>query len=767
MLTVADKIDDVLKHRKAYLLNLTIVEENRVKIENEYKKIFNLLTSKQSQVNSEVQNLFEKYLEQLYPLENQLYQLKTKVNQTKILFNKDAINIGVSGSARVGKSTLLKSISGLSDTQIPTGDSLPVTAVKSTIEYSDYEQIALIEFHSETSFLQEVIGSYHKQLGISTCPSSLDEFRRWAYPSVEEIEKRGQSIDRNISVLKRLLEIRDSIFSFKHYLSGKTEQKFLEDIKPFVSYPEEAKSSNRPYLAVKKVHIRCKFPMVHIKKLILMDLPGLGDLGADIESHHVDGLKNNIDVVLMVKKSTVGQGFWQINDTETLDLLRKAKPISCSMQDFVFLIVNEDSFSTQKQVQNLIDDIQAHINQNPSDKQFQVINCNLMNADRVHQDLMMPVLNHLAKILPGKDLAVLQEIEQQQKELSQKFKQIVINLGFEVDEKSPLRKANDIGELQERVTLISDDLNNQLSYLYSEIKARLDQPNQQEIDFEYFQILEDISSKLRQNLIENDLQTEKWKTRALDRIRFKQAQRFSEDELNRIRVVISKSFSEIDVYLNRLLQKLFMRMNEIFTNVFQDVFRSKNIENSSKISLTKDKATTNQNPQNQTQTEIDQRLPLMLFAKKMENDQYLILKNALENFVQLKIEFKSDYLPYARKVLNMLEPIRKNDRGQAMSTLQPLDLESIERFRTELSELTRKTIFEYQQELQHKSITADEIIFASLEELADALRDKSIQREITNLVNKYKHLIWKDEFEDMNKYQEIINQIREISSSIV
>ena len=42
-------------------------------------------------------------------------------------FSRKTINIGVSGRARVGKSTLLQSISGLSDEQIPTGSGLPVT----------------------------------------------------------------------------------------------------------------------------------------------------------------------------------------------------------------------------------------------------------------------------------------------------------------------------------------------------------------------------------------------------------------------------------------------------------------------------------------------------------------------------------------------------------------------------------------------------------------------------------------------------------------
>src|SRR5699024_9717578 len=59
-------------------------------------------------------------------------------------FSRKTINIGVSGRARVGKSTLLQSISGLSDEQIPTGSGVPVTAVRSAIFHSENEEKATL-----------------------------------------------------------------------------------------------------------------------------------------------------------------------------------------------------------------------------------------------------------------------------------------------------------------------------------------------------------------------------------------------------------------------------------------------------------------------------------------------------------------------------------------------------------------------------------------------------------------------------------------------
>src|ERR1700739_4930231 len=79
-------------------------------------------------------------------------------------FSRDTVNIGVSGSARVGKSTLLQSISGLTDEQIPTGRDIPVTAVRSRIYHSTRPPVALLRLHSPESFLNEVVNPYHTAL---------------------------------------------------------------------------------------------------------------------------------------------------------------------------------------------------------------------------------------------------------------------------------------------------------------------------------------------------------------------------------------------------------------------------------------------------------------------------------------------------------------------------------------------------------------------------------------------------------------------------
>jgi hypothetical protein len=85
--------------------------------------------------------------------------------------SRPTVNIGVSGQARVGKSTLLQTIAGLDDAQVPTGEGIPVTAVRSRIFHSTSQERATLSLHTFDSFREEVLAPYHRALGIAAPPT--------------------------------------------------------------------------------------------------------------------------------------------------------------------------------------------------------------------------------------------------------------------------------------------------------------------------------------------------------------------------------------------------------------------------------------------------------------------------------------------------------------------------------------------------------------------------------------------------------------------
>ncbi|MEU9877719.1 hypothetical protein [Streptomyces phaeochromogenes] len=128
-------------------------------------------------------------------------------------FTRTTVNIGVSGAARMGKSTLLQSISGLDDNQIPTGHGIPVTAVRSRIFHSPSVRRAELDLHSPESFLTAVISPLHAALDLSPAPRTVAEFRDSVYPE-------ALPDTRHRVLLTRLRELQSALMSYEPLLTG-------------------------------------------------------------------------------------------------------------------------------------------------------------------------------------------------------------------------------------------------------------------------------------------------------------------------------------------------------------------------------------------------------------------------------------------------------------------------------------------------------------------------------------------------------------------
>jgi len=56
----------------------------------------------------------------------------------------------------------------------------------------------------------------------------------------------------------------------------------------------------------------CTFPIDEVVDLGLVDLPGLGELVPRAEEHHLRGLINDVDFVLVVKRPTDTNALWSL-----------------------------------------------------------------------------------------------------------------------------------------------------------------------------------------------------------------------------------------------------------------------------------------------------------------------------------------------------------------------------------------------------------------------------------------------------------------------
>ena len=291
-------------------------------------------------------------------------------------FSRTTINIGVSGQARVGKSTLLQSISGLDDGQIPTGKGLPVTAVRSRIFHSRSNQRATLRLHTFDTFVADVLAPHHAQLGLPGLPTSASGVRRLGLPDPRRARRADPTSPATPPCSSGCGTCRPRCPATSRTWSAASARSPSTSCGP--TSPTRRNDElggpdpvSRRYLAVRDLRIECAFPHAKVEQLAVVDLPGLGEVAVGAEAHHIDGLQNEVDVVLLVKRAMGDEAYWGEADARTLDLLDIARGF-VAKRDFVFLVLNQGGIDPDLQ-RTLRDDVNREINMGEPDRFFQVL----------------------------------------------------------------------------------------------------------------------------------------------------------------------------------------------------------------------------------------------------------------------------------------------------------------------------------------------------------------------------------------------------------
>lgn len=176
------QIQEILSQRLPLRAQIATAESNLRSLAHSLEN----LAANRDRLITQVSEPEAQNLQQLnfHRLQTQIQSQLTGLNLLKSRFNRDTINIGVIGRAGQGKSRLLQSLTGLSNNEIPTGDRGHCTGVRSTIQHQPgIDTYGEITFHSEHSFLQEVIALYYQDLDLGQVPYSLAEFANNPLPS--------------------------------------------------------------------------------------------------------------------------------------------------------------------------------------------------------------------------------------------------------------------------------------------------------------------------------------------------------------------------------------------------------------------------------------------------------------------------------------------------------------------------------------------------------------------------------------------------------
>lgn len=360
-------------------------------------------------------------------LDHEITRAEVALQKARNRFARETVNIGVSGQARVGKSTLLQSISGLGSEQIPSGSGLPVTAVRSKIFHTAGPETAVLQMHTFQTFVEDVLQPYHDALSIGPAPDSLGAFEAYDYDRVRADGKNH----RAVTELQRLRDMHASLPTYRDLLTGGQRTEPLANLRQYVAYPTESQLSEgvppRKYLAVRDVTIHTGFPTAPVEGMGIIDLPGLGEVAVGADTHHVAGLENDVDVVILMKRPLEGAAYWKLEDSGAVAVLDRARG-AVARRDFVFLLVNLGQGASETLVSAVRTSILREANEAVPDKHFRVLEADASDARAVSESVLNPLLAHLADNLPAMDRAVLAEAQQLSIDCAGSLSEALVNL---------------------------------------------------------------------------------------------------------------------------------------------------------------------------------------------------------------------------------------------------------------------------------------------------------------------------------------------------
>jgi hypothetical protein len=656
--------------------------------------------------------------------------------------SRSTVNIGVSGQARVGKSTLLQSIAGLGEEQIPTGEGIPVTAVRSRIFHSTTHARATVTLHTYATFRHSVLAPYHRELGLPEPPETLDAFRRSTGAVPEELLAKLAPSQRTLA--KRLRDMFRALPSYESLLVGGEREIPLAELRSYVAYPSKEQEDEaivpRPYLAVRDVRIECAFPRVDVDGLALIDLPGLGELAAGAEEHHVHGLRHEVDVVLLVKRPVEGMAYWSEADGKAVDLLDRARGAIKRRWDFVFLVSNQGDAKSSL-IDAMLGSIRRDVNEGEDGRHYQVLGCDARDPHRVYEDLLAPVLEHLANRLATMDAEVLTDAMEQTRAGRDQIKLGVNDLLASVREHAPEMQAAS-EELWGRVSRVQKDLAVDLGDVVSELlkDARVSTEDTRFIAavtaaYDRAKLcVEDGFGMGRDAWIDEVLRTMR---------RDKNSTPVAARELNRARVFISEQFCEIDRYFDDRVSELWNRVSAILGKHLGNLFGG-----ASGVAA------------------------LRLLAKLLDeaSEPCPVLSSAVNNLLKLEIRYRSHLHPRVRRCLDTLNLEVKDPETGELRTQVTVETshQGAEMLQKRISQLVQQAAWQSRKALLEDANTVALVLHAAAEQFEDSfIRSGDSEREFLRLGRSYRDEIWPGVFSGLDAKNARIARVRRECKGVI
>jgi hypothetical protein len=342
----AELIEDILSRRVRRAEDLTVWQDFADRLALAAENLESARDELCQAVDGDARTILEGLGGSLSELRRRVDATRRELGRAEARFRRTVLTIGTIGRSGQGKSTMLQSLTGLTNREIPAAGGTFVTGVPSYIRHVPGETSAEIEFHDARSFREEVLGRYYPALGLGAVPTSLDEFASQRLP---QLAAREQDPAQPVSAADsaaygHLVRYKDHLKAYRARLESRTRVESVpaREIWRYVAQSDENRKEIHDFRAVRAVRISTPFGREDLGRIALVDLPGLGDTNlGDVELLR-RALGGEVDVAVFLKRPDPIRFGVEDTDVKLYDIAQAALP-ELPLERWCFLLLNRVS----------------------------------------------------------------------------------------------------------------------------------------------------------------------------------------------------------------------------------------------------------------------------------------------------------------------------------------------------------------------------------------------------------------------------------------
>jgi len=486
------------------------------------------------------------------------------------------------------------------------------------------------------------------------------------------------------------------------------------------------------FLAVKEVRIYCEFPNSDVGKIMLIDMPGLGDTGYGDEERLIATLGKEVDFVLFVRMPKVVRGVWEDVDVKLYDVANNALKSDLPIEEWSFMVLNNTSsdFSggdNTTSAKSMRDDI--------AKQHIAVAKCllaNCANKDDVQKVVLDQTLEYLTANIKRLDKRYAEGRQNALFEIIKKCHLVVSN----AKELIPQAALNSdwFAVFQEKFQAVYETLSKELFNFVIESRTYIDEPNE-EFDNGVKETLRDLE--------ETPLAPDRDKIKTLQALHGGIVSGYNA-ALNFSRAAISERFLNMDNYLGKAVERIQIKLAEILA---KKCLLGKAFPGSPQEFL----------------------FNFNSFLKDGDKEVAKIAV-AIQALVNFRLSYREFLHPKVRRCLDILDPKSQqhNSIGQPpQGSAQEIE-DAIDIAEDALMEGYKQTMYKLGESLCQFSPDVNMALFALVEEFEDrVLRAENMEIEWQYLYQRFKGDIWSEEFNQLEENSQLRSSLEAEIKSIL